>query len=209
VREIQQGGRAQTLLLLEHDPVVTLGRGWHAEHLLRSTQRLRELGVQVFESPRGGDVTYHGPGQIVGYPLLDLTKHGCDLHAYIRSLESVLIDVLDSLGIRASRQAGLTGVWVGPDQRGSLRKIAAIGIRVQRWVTSHGFSLNVDMDMQPFGLIVPCGLHGCAVTSVAAEMGGAPPMEEVIRHVEQSFAKEFRMQIRPADIPREALAESA
>ncbi len=209
MREIQQGGRAQTLLLLEHDPVVTLGRGWHAEHLLRSTQRLRELGVQVFESPRGGDVTYHGPGQIVGYPLLDLTKHGCDLHAYIRSLESVLIDVLDSLGIRASRQAGLTGVWVGPDQRGSLRKIAAIGIRVQRWVTSHGFSLNVDMDMQPFGLIVPCGLHGCAVTSVAAEMGGAPPMEEVIRHVEQSFAKEFRMQIRPADIPREALAESA
>lgn len=206
MREIQLGGRAPTLLLLEHDPVVTLGRGWHAEHLLDSTQRLRELGVDVYESPRGGDVTYHGPGQIVGYPLLDLTQHGCDLHAYIRRLESVLIDVLDSLGIGASRQAGLTGVWVGPDERGPLRKIAAIGIRVQRWVTSHGFSLNVDMDMEPFGLIVPCGLHGRAVTSVASELVNPPPMEEVIRHVEQSFAREFRMQIRPAEIPREALA---
>jgi len=140
VRGVQAGRRPEALVLLEHAPVITLGRGAHPEHLLCSPAELAARGLELHESARGGDITYHGPGQLVGYPVLDLNRRGRDLHAYIRSLEELLIRALAELGIRAVRRDGLTGVWVPADSRGPARKIAAIGIRVQRWVTSHGFA---------------------------------------------------------------------
>ncbi len=201
VREVQAGSRPEALVLLEHPPVITLGRGWKPEHLLLPPAALAARGIEVHECARGGDVTYHGPGQTVGYPVLDLGRRGRDLHAYIRSLEEVLIRTLDALGIRATRREGLTGVWVPADRRGPARKIAAIGVRVQRWVTSHGFALNVDPDMEPFGLIVPCGLHGQPVTSIALEKGSAPPPDEVHALLEGCFEAVFRTQLRPGSTP--------
>lgn len=145
------------LLLLEHPPVVTLGRGSRAAHLLQPT------GVEVFEVERGGDVTFHGPGQLVGYPILDLTGYRQDLHWYLRTLEQALIDALLILTIPAERNPGFTGVWTGG------RKIASIGIHVKQWVTWHGFALNVTTDLASFDRIVPCGIPGVVMTSVARE----------------------------------------
>ncbi len=147
------------LLLLEHPPVVTLGRNSHAAHLLRPA------GVEVFEVERGGDVTFHGPGQLVGYPILDLRAYKQDLHWYLRTLEQALIDALGILAIPAERNPGLTGVWT----RG--RKIASIGIHVKQWVTWHGFALNVTTDLTHFDRIVPCGIQGVEMTSVEREKG--------------------------------------
>ncbi|OLC07276.1 MAG: lipoyl(octanoyl) transferase [Gemmatimonadetes bacterium 13_1_40CM_66_11] len=147
------------LLLLEHPPVVTLGRNSHAAHLLRPA------GVEVFEVERGGDVTFHGPGQLVGYPILDLRAYKQDLHWYLRTLEQALIDALGILAIPAERNPGLTGVWT----RG--RKIASIGIHVKQWVTWHGFALNVTTDLTHFDRIVPCGIQGVQMTSVQRERG--------------------------------------
>ena len=148
------------LLLLEHPAVVTLGRNSHPDHVLEAQ------GVEVFEIERGGDVTFHGPGQLVGYPIFDLTVHKPDLHWYLRTLEQALIDALDRLGITAERNPGYTGVWT----RG--RKIASIGIHVKQWVTSHGFALNVTNDLAQFARIVPCGIPGVEMTSVEQEGGG-------------------------------------
>ena len=153
------------LLLVEHDPVVTLGRGSKPESLPIPRKELEQLGVEVFEVERGGDVTFHGPGQLVGYPILDLGGHRRDLHWYLRQLEAALIGALARLGIEAERHPGFTGVWT----RG--RKIASIGIHVRQWVTFHGFALNVSTDLQRFGLIVPCGIQGVDMTSVARERG--------------------------------------
>jgi lipoyl(octanoyl) transferase len=147
------------LLLLEHPPVVTMGRTSQAAHLLRSD------GLDVFEVERGGDVTYHGPGQLVGYPILNLTGFRQDLHWYLRTLEQALIDALATLGIGAQRHAGFTGVWTGG------RKIASIGVHVKQWVTWHGFALNVSTDLQAFDRIVPCGIAGVEMTSVEREAG--------------------------------------
>ena len=149
------------VLLLEHPPVVTLGRNSDAAHLLSGD------GVEVFETERGGDVTFHGPGQLVGYPIIDLTRHKPDLHWYLRTLEQALIDALAGLGISAARNPGYTGVWT---RKGS-RKIASIGIHVKQWVTWHGFALNVTTDLSQFGRIVPCGIPGVEMTSVARETG--------------------------------------
>lgn len=149
------------LLLLEHPPVVTLGRNSHAAHLLQPA------GVDVFEVERGGDVTFHGPGQLVGYPILDLTGYKQDLHWYLRTLEQALIDALAILGIPAERNPGYTGVWT----RGGGRKIASIGIHVKQWVTWHGFALNVTTDLAHFDRIVPCGIPGVVMTSVERERG--------------------------------------
>jgi lipoyl(octanoyl) transferase len=154
------------LLLVEHDPVVTLGRGTRATSLPLPPDELRRRGVEVAEVERGGDVTWHGPGQLVGYPILDLSAHRPDLHWYLRQLEQAVIDALGSLDIPAERNPGLTGVWT----RG--RKIASIGIHVKQWVTLHGFALNVTAELTPFSLIVPCGIQGVTMTSVAAERGG-------------------------------------
>lgn len=153
------------LLLVEHDPVVTLGRGTRASSLPLPPAALAARGIPVVEVERGGDVTYHGPGQLVGYPVLHLSEHREDLHWYLRQLEAALIGALAALGIPAERRPGLTGVWT----RG--RKIASIGIHVKQWVTFHGFALNVSTDLRPFGLIVPCGIDGVVMTSVAAELG--------------------------------------
>lgn len=199
VRGVQSGLRPEALVLLEHDPVITLGRGWRPEHLLCDTGELAARGIELHESARGGDVTYHGPGQIVGYPVLDLNRRGRDLHAYIRMLEETLIQTVQALGIKAIRRSGMTGVWVPADGKGPSRKIAAIGVRVQRWVTSHGFALNLDVDLEAFRLIVPCGLHGEAVTSIAREKGQAPPFEEVCALVEKAFETVFRTRLRPGD----------
>jgi len=149
------------LLLLEHPAVVTLGRNAHSDHLINRD------GVEIFEIERGGDVTFHGPGQLVGYPIIDLSRHKPDLHWYLRTLEEALIDALAGLGIPAERNPGYTGVWT----RGGSRKIASIGIHVKQWVTWHGFALNVMTDLTEFERIVPCGIAGVEMTSIERERG--------------------------------------
>lgn len=161
------------LLLVEHDPVVTLGRGTRASSLPLATPLLEAAGFAVEEVERGGDVTVHEPGQLVGYPILDLTGHRPDLHWYLRQLEGVLIEAVGTLGIPAERNPGLTGVWT----RG--RKIASLGIHVKQWVTFHGFALNVQNDLRGFGLVVPCGIEGVTMTTVRAEMANPPAPEEL------------------------------
>ena len=153
------------LLLVEHEPVVTLGRGTRPGSVRLAPPELSARGVSLVEVERGGDATFHGPGQLVGYPVLHLREHREDLHWYLRQLEAVLITALAELGVAAERNPGLTGVWT----RG--RKIASIGIHVKQWVTFHGFALNVTTDLRGFDLIVPCGIDGVVMTSVAAELG--------------------------------------
>lgn len=153
------------LLLVEHEPVVTLGRGTRSTSLPQDPERIRHAGFEVVEVERGGDVTVHEPGQLVGYPILDLQAHRPDLHWYLRQLEAALIEALAALGIAAERRPGLTGVWTGG------RKIASLGIHVKQWITFHGFALNVVNDLRGFGLIVPCGIDGVVMTSVARELG--------------------------------------
>jgi lipoyl(octanoyl) transferase len=178
---------ADQLLLLEHPHVITLGVRVRDDrsHILAGEDRLRDLGVDVSESGRGGDVTYHGPGQLVGYPILDLNPDRRDLHRYVRDLEEALIRALATFGIDGGRVRGLTGVWVGTE------KVAAIGVRVSRWITSHGFALNVTTDLGFFGLIVPCGITDRGVTSMARLLGREPSMEEVSRPVAAAVAEVF------------------
>lgn len=180
----RQAGRAEDhLLLLEHDPVFTLGRNARQENVLFPAELLRERGFEVFESGRGGDVTYHGPGQVVGYPILDLSPDRRDVHRYVRDIEEVMIRVCGDYGLSAGRIAGLTGVWVGGD------KIGAIGVRISRWVTSHGFALNVTTDLGAFDLIVPCGIRGRGVTSLERLLGAPVPLEEVMDRLTARFAE--------------------
>ncbi len=153
-----------TLLLLEHPPVVTLGRGTRASSLPLAPELLTRRGIEVYEIERGGDVTYHGPGQLVGYPIFDLSAHRKDLHWFLRQIEEALILALARFGIAGERRASYTGVWTGG------RKIASIGIHVRQWVTWHGFALNVTTDLSPFELIVPCGIPDVVMTSVAREL---------------------------------------
>ena len=176
------------LLLVEHPPVVTLGRGTRAASVPLAPGELRRRGVEVFEVERGGDVTLHAPGQLVGYPILDLRQHRRDLHWYLRSLEDVLIQALGGLGIEADRNPGRTGVWT------SGRKIASIGIHVKQWVTLHGFALNVTTDLDLFDLIVPCGIPQVVMTSVAAELlreGDSRLMPTVRERVVGAFCEVF------------------
>ncbi|MES2123395.1 MAG: lipoyl(octanoyl) transferase LipB [Gemmatimonadota bacterium] len=157
-----------TLLLVEHEPVYTLGRGTRASSLPLPVAALEALGATVVEVERGGDVTWHGPGQLVGYPILNLSAHREDLHWYLRTLEQALIDALANLGVAAERLAGKTGVWTAGG------KIASLGIHVKQWVTLHGFAINVAPDLHWFGRIVPCGLDGVTMTSIARETGRRP-----------------------------------
>jgi lipoyl(octanoyl) transferase len=167
VERRQRGEIPDQLLLLQHPHVVTLGVRVHRDrtHIVASAEDLAARGVEVHESGRGGDVTYHGPGQLVGYPILDLNPGRRDLHRYVRDVEEALIRAVGRLGVRAGRVRGLTGVWVGDE------KLAAIGVRVSRWVTSHGFALNVTTDLSYFGLIVPCGISDRGVTSLERLIG--------------------------------------
>jgi lipoyl(octanoyl) transferase len=175
-----------TLLLLQHPPVITVGVKGDGgrSNVVADPRRLSQLGIEVSETGRGGDVTYHGPGQIVGYPILDLRPDRCDVHRYVRDLEEVLIRVASDFGVVATRIAGLTGAWVGR------HKLAAIGVRISRWITSHGFALNVSTDLEVFDLIVPCGISDHGVTSLA-RLGAATDMRAVEDRVVERFSEVF------------------
>jgi lipoyl(octanoyl) transferase len=178
------------LLLLEHPHVVTLGTSSRKEHVLLSQDEMEKKGIELFEVGRGGDVTYHGPGQLVGYPILSLAPDRKDLHRYLRDLEGALISALAEFGIPARRQEGLTGVWT------SQGKVAAIGVRVSSgWITSHGFALNVDPGLSFFSSIVPCGIQDKAVTSMASILGRAITLEEVSPSVIGAFGEVFGREI--------------
>jgi lipoyl(octanoyl) transferase len=182
-----------TLLLVEHPHVLTLGvRGdGGRSHILVSPEDLQSRGVQLFETGRGGDITYHGPGQLVVYPIISLKPDRCDVHRYVRDLESVIIRTCADYGLPTGRITGLTGVWVGPEKNDVARKVAAIGVRISRWVTSHGFALNVSTDLDFFRLIVPCGISDRGVTSIARELGHAPDLMAVGDRVAHHFAHVF------------------
>ncbi|HEX2601736.1 MAG TPA: lipoyl(octanoyl) transferase LipB [Gemmatimonadaceae bacterium] len=174
------------LLLVEHPNVVTLGRAAKEKHLVASPEFLQSKGIEVFEVERGGDVTYHGPGQLVGYPIIDLKRHRQDLHWYLRKIEEALINALADYGIPAERDTAYTGVWT----RG--RKIASIGVHARDWVTWHGFALNVTTDLSFFDLIVPCGIDGVVMTSIAREIGAADvPIQDVRDRITAAFAAAF------------------
>jgi len=184
VDERRAGHIGDTLLLLEHPHVITLGvRGdGGRSHLLASSETLAARGVEVHETGRGGDITYHGPGQLVGYPIIDLKPDRCDVHRYVRDLEGVLIRTASDYGIDAGRVEGLTGVWVGNE------KLAAIGVRIARWITSHGFALNVTSDLDFFKLIVPCGIADRGVTSLSRLVGRPIDMAEVATRTAEHLA---------------------
>jgi len=187
VEERRAGRTGDILLLVEHPHVLTLGvRGdGGRSHILAPAERLTALDVAVHEAGRGGDITYHGPGQIVGYPIIDLKPDRCDVHRYVRDLEEVLIRVAADYGIEAGRVVGLTGVWVEGE------KLAAIGVRIARWITSHGFALNVSTDLDFFKLIVPCGIVDRGVTSLATLLDRSLDVRDVEAHVIEHFAEVF------------------
>ena len=186
--ELRKDGRiGDQLLIVEHPHVVTMGRNGHEENLLAKPELLARSGIDFYETDRGGDVTYHGPGQIVGYPILDLREWKRDVHAYVRAIEQVIIDALAGFDITAGREAGATGVWT------SEGKIAAIGVHISRWVTSHGFALNVDTDLNYFRYIVPCGLTR-PVTSMRA-LGCQARRAEVVEALIHQFGRVFERQM--------------
>ena len=175
-----------TLVLLQHPHVVTIGvKKDGRSHILASPERLSSLGVEVFDTGRGGDVTYHGPGQLVGYPIIDLNPDRRDVHRYVRDLEDVMIRVCADYGIEAGRIKGMSGTWIDDE------KIGAIGVRISRWITSHGFAFNVTTDVDFFKLIVPCGIADRGVTSLAARIGKQPSMAEVEDRVVERFCDVF------------------
>jgi lipoyl(octanoyl) transferase len=184
------------LLLLEHPRVITLGRGSSESNVLASADALSKLGVSVHEIERGGDVTYHGPGQLIGYPIIDLTQHRQDLHWYLRQLEEVLIQALRAFGITGRRVEGYTGVWVGD------RKIASIGVHVTRWVTFHGFALNVSTDLTDFDLIVPCGIDAVQMTSVQNETGKPQTVSQLGDEVSRCFGEVFDLVMKDGELER-------
>lgn len=186
VEERRAGRIGDVLLLVEHPPVLTLGVKGDGgrSHILATPETLTAHGIDVFETGRGGDVTYHGPGQIVGYPILNLQPDRCDVHRYVRDLEEVLIRVAAHYGISAHRVPGLTGVWAGSE------KLAAIGVRISRWITSHGFALNLTTDLDHFRLIVPCGIGDRGVTSLA-KLGCSATRSDVEARIAEYFAEVF------------------
>ncbi len=189
VRLRQSGVAPDTLFLLEHEPVFTLGRGARREHVLLPEDALRARGFELFEAGRGGDVTYHGPGQLVAYPILELEPGRRDVHRYVRDLEEVMIRTCADYGISACRVPGLTGVWVGD------AKIGAIGVRISRWVTSHGLAFNVSADLAPFDLIVPCGIQGRGVTSLERRLRRAVPVDDAMDRLAGHLASVFERRI--------------
>src|SRR5687768_1858693 len=195
------------LLLVEHPPVITLGRSSKDAHLLANPDQLRKRGIDVFEVERGGDVTFHGPGQLVGYPIVDLKRHKQDLHWYLRQVEEALIRAVAPLGIVGERSAGFTGVWT----RG--RKLASIGVHARDWVTWHGFALNVTTDLAYFDLIVPCGIAAVEMTSVARELDtpadSRASLEHVVRaRVADAFCDVFDLELATLD-PQELIRVAA
>ena len=196
VEERKAGHIPDTLLLLEHPHVLTLGvrpDGGRA-NILATPEKLNDLGVTVFEAGRGGDVTYHGPGQIVGYPIIDLKPDRQDVHRYVRDVEAVIIRTCADFGVTARRLEGFSGAWVEHPSRG-LEKIAAVGVRISRWVTSHGFALNVNTDLEFFQLIVPCGIADRGVTSLQVQTGALVTISGVEASITQRFAEVFAREV--------------
>ena len=187
------GAIPDTLLLLEHPPVITLGKAFHPEHLRYAREFYAQQGIELHPTDRGGDVTCHNPGQLVGYPIFDVAQHGRDLHKFLRDIEQAIIDALRAFGIEAHREAGYTGVWVGD------AKIAAIGIKVTKWVSMHGFALNVNNDLRLFQTIVPCGIADRPVTSLQQVLGRVVPMETVKQNIVRSFERVFGIELTHAD----------
>jgi len=185
VEQLRTEAGVEQLLLLEHPHVFTLGRGADSSNILADQQQLEATSVDVFETGRGGDVTYHGPGQLVGYPIINLKPDRCDVHRYVRDIEEVLIRTIAVFGIHGERISGLTGVWVGNE------KIGAIGVRIARWITSHGFALNVNTDLSFFQMIVPCGISDKGVTSISKLLGRSVELRELAEIAAIQFAEVF------------------
>lgn len=181
----------QYLLYVEHPHVYTLGKSGDISNVLISEEEMSERGISFFHTNRGGDITYHGPGQLVGYPILDLEKHYTDIGKYLRNLEQVIINVLAHYEIKGERSEGETGVWIEPNVKGRERKICAMGVRCSRWITMHGFAFNVNADLSYFGNIVPCGIQDKQVASLDKEIGRPVDMQEVKNLVTKSFYEIF------------------
>lgn len=182
------------LVFVEHPHVYTLGKSGKADHLLLDEKGLIEKDATFYKINRGGDITYHGPGQLVGYPILDLDNFFTDIHLYLRTLEEAVILTLKEYGIQGERSSGFTGVWIDAENENA-RKICAMGVRSSRWVTMHGFALNVNANLNYFNNIVPCGIENKAVTSMDKELGNEVPMEEVKLKLKAHLAELFKMQI--------------
>lgn len=183
------------LLFVEHPPVYTLGKSGNKENVLMSDEELQANHIEFFHTNRGGDITFHGPEQIVGYPILDLEKFYTDIGKYLRNIEEVIILTMAEYGITGARSAGETGVWIEPGIPGKERKICAIGVRCSRWVTMHGFAFNVNTDLSYFNNIIPCGIVNKQVTSLQKELGRALDMEEVKEKVKRNFEKVFEAEL--------------
>lgn len=186
---------ANYLLFVEHPPVYTLGKSGKTDHVLINEEERREKGIEFYNTNRGGDITFHGPQQIVGYPILDLEKFYTDIGRYLRELEEVIILTLAEYGIAAGRSKGETGVWIDADIKGQERKICAMGVRCSRWVTMHGFAFNVNTDLDYFNYIIPCGIQNKKVTSLKEELGHEVSMEEVKERVKGNFEKVFNVEL--------------
>ncbi|GAA4333573.1 lipoyl(octanoyl) transferase LipB [Flaviaesturariibacter amylovorans] len=183
------------LLFVEHPPVYTLGKSGKMEHVLIGEAERAGQGIEFYQTNRGGDITFHGPDQVVGYPILDLEKFYTDIGKYLRSLEDVVIGTLGEYGIVAGRSAGETGVWIDAQVNGRARKICAMGVRCSRWVTMHGFALNVNTDLSYFNHIVPCGIADKKVTSMREELGRDVPMGEVKEKLKANFCRVFDVEL--------------
>ncbi|MHA4737389.1 lipoyl(octanoyl) transferase LipB [Dyadobacter sp. MSC1_007] len=184
------------LLFCQHPHVYTLGKSGKSDHLLLEEDDLANKQAKYYRINRGGDITYHGPGQIVGYPILDLDNFFTDIHVYMRTLEEAIILTLADYGLQAGRIAGLTGVWLDFEAQKNPRKICALGVKASRWVTMHGFALNVNTDLSYFGNIIPCGIEDKAVTSLAAEMGREIDLQEVSDKLKNHLAQLFSMELQ-------------
>jgi lipoyl(octanoyl) transferase len=188
---VLQTSTEHRFLMVEHPPVFTLGKNGKREHVLVSEEQLEKLGIEFFHINRGGDITYHGLQQIVGYPIMDLDKFKTDLGWYLRSLEQVIINTIAEYGLKGERSAGETGVWLEPENPFMARKICAMGIKCSRWITMHGFALNVNTDLSHFEYIVPCGIQGKTVTSLEKELGQKLDYQEVKDKIKKHFANIF------------------
>ena len=199
--EVISGNREDTLLFVEHDPVLTLGANFHESNLLLTPEQYSERGIEVIRTDRGGDVTYHGPDQLVIYPIFDIRRHGKDLHRWLRMLEDAIIQVCQSYGLIGERSSVNTGVWI------EQAKVAAIGIKVSKWVSIHGIALNCSNDLEPFSLIVPCGIQDYGVTSLSEKLGRTVPPNEVKPKVVAAFENVFAMTLlhEEAQAPAERL----